>query len=403
MYRASSPPFDCRPPTSYHRTFGTWPARGLRGDRRMGSVMKNSLRSLAVSTAALVAMALGLSAADPANFKPDGAFKGSTLTGWRVLGDAEWTASNGELIGKAKPGTNGGWLVMDKAFQDVQLYMNYKCTGECKSGVLLRGQKTPDGGMKGVYVSMSDGDTASYAVTLDATGKETGRTQLNPPARGGGGGAAAPAGGAGRAGAGAPASRSGGCAPAPASSPCGGAQPLRPAPPPARGTQVGIAGRGRPTLKTGDWNETYIAIGTDGPPAGSQVGPLKVITTYGPAAVVAVDESNATGYGAVALYVGGTGEVRYKDFAWRDLDGDRRAEGTSLAALHDAAGDVGLLRMGRDDGRHQQRWEPRPRLRPVLLRGPRLHRAPPLSRRLHLQSGKSVRARHGEPGVRLHR
>ena len=141
--------------------------------------MKNSLRSLAVSTTALVAMALGLSAADPANFKPDGSFKGSTLTGWRVLGDAEWTASNGELIGKAKPGTNGGWLVMDKSFQDVQLYMNYKCTGECKSGVLLRGQKTPDGGMKGVYVSMSDGDTASYAVTLDATGKETGRTQLN--------------------------------------------------------------------------------------------------------------------------------------------------------------------------------------------------------------------------------
>ena len=50
---------------------------------------------------------------------------------------------------------------MDKSFQDVQLYMNYKCTGECKSGVLLRGQKTPDGGMKGVYVSMSDGDTAT--------------------------------------------------------------------------------------------------------------------------------------------------------------------------------------------------------------------------------------------------
>ncbi len=122
--------------------------------------MKRSLRSFLVSTTALMAMALGLSAADPANFKPDGSFKGSALTGWRVLGDAEWSASNGELIGKAKPGTNGGWLVMDKSFQDVQLYMNYKCTGECKSGVLLRGQKTPDGGMKGVYVSMSDGDTA---------------------------------------------------------------------------------------------------------------------------------------------------------------------------------------------------------------------------------------------------
>ena len=34
---------------------------------------------------------------------------------------------------------------------------------------------------------------------------------------------------------------------------------------------------------------------------------------------------------------------------------------------------------------------------PFYYAGPRLHRAPPLSRRLHLQPGKPVRARHGEP------
>ena len=107
--------------------------------------MKNSLRSLAVSTAALVAMALGLSAADPANFKPDASFTGSTLAGWHVVGDADWSAVNGELIGKAKPGTAGGWLMMDKSFQDVQLFFNYRCTGECKSGVLLRAHKAADG------------------------------------------------------------------------------------------------------------------------------------------------------------------------------------------------------------------------------------------------------------------
>ena len=261
--------------------------------------MKRSLQSFAVSTTAMMAMALGLSAADPANFRPDGKFTGSALTGWRVLGDAEWTASNGELIGKAKPGTNGGWLLMDKSFQDVQLYMNFRCTGECKSGVLLRGQKTPDGGMKGVYVSLTNGDTNSYAVTLDATGKETAREQLTPPSRGGG------AGGAGRAGAPAPA----------AGAPAAGA----PAPTPARGTQLGSAARGRPTLKMNDWNETYIGIGTDGPPAGTTAGPIKVVSTYGPAQFVIADESNAAGFGSVALYVGGTGEVRYKDFAWKDL------------------------------------------------------------------------------------
>ena len=76
-----------------------------------------------------------------------------------MVGDAEWTAQNGEIVGKAKADTNGGWLVMDKNFQDVQLYLNYKCTGECKSGVLLRAKKAADGTMTGVLVSLADGDT----------------------------------------------------------------------------------------------------------------------------------------------------------------------------------------------------------------------------------------------------
>ena len=141
------------------------------------------VRSIAITAACTVGLVLVLRAAAPPNFKPDGTFKGSALTGWKVVGDADWSAQNGELIGKAKPGTNGGWLVMDKAFQDVQLYMNYKCTGECKSGVLLRAKKTADGGMTGVFVSLSGSDTGYYSVTLDATGKETAREALT--ARGG--------------------------------------------------------------------------------------------------------------------------------------------------------------------------------------------------------------------------
>src|SRR5262245_3548859 len=211
--------------------------------------MKGSLRSFAVSTAALVAMGLGLSAADPANFKPDGRFTGSALTGWRVVGDAEWTASNGELVGKAKPGTNGGWLVMDKNFQDVQLYLNYKCVGDCKGGVLLRAKNGADGTMTGAFVSLTPGDTSYYSVALDATGKETGRTQLTAPQRGGGAGGG---GGAGR-GAAAPAPNAAPNA-AGAQAPAGAAaSPPAPAPAP-RGQQVGSAGRGRPQLKANDWN-----------------------------------------------------------------------------------------------------------------------------------------------------
>ena len=139
---------------------------------------------------AIVVMAAGLSGAGPRNFKPDGTFTGSALTGWRTLGDAEWKAQNGEIVGTAKPGTAGGWLIMDKTFQDVRLFGNYRCTGECRSGVLLRAQRTPDGGMRGVYMSLTDGELGSYSVTLDAQGRETARERLAPPAgRGGGGGA----------------------------------------------------------------------------------------------------------------------------------------------------------------------------------------------------------------------
>ena len=117
------------------------------------------VRSIAIAAACTVGLVLGVRAADPPNFKPDGSFKGSALTGWHVVGDADWTAQNGEIVGKAKPGTDGGWLVLDKSFQDVQLYLNYKCTGECKSGVLLRAKKAGDGSMTGVFVSLADGDT----------------------------------------------------------------------------------------------------------------------------------------------------------------------------------------------------------------------------------------------------
>ena len=42
------------------------------------------------------------------NFRADSIFKGSSLTGWHVLGQADWHAQNGEVVGTAKPGGNGG-------------------------------------------------------------------------------------------------------------------------------------------------------------------------------------------------------------------------------------------------------------------------------------------------------
>ena len=264
---------------------------------------------IAIAAACTVGLVLGVFAADPPNFKPDGTFKGSALTGWRGVGDADWSAQNGEIIGKAKPGTSG-LAVLDKSFQDVQLYLNFQCTGECKSGVLLRAKKAADGSMTGVFVSLADGDTGYYSVGLDASGKETSRDRLTAPGvaaaqcwrpmprvRGRGGGRG------GR----------GGDTPTPAA---------QATPPPARGTQVGSGGRPRPTLKAGEWNAVNISIGQDGPASGSPAGtagPIRVLSTFGPTATAAVDEKNATAFGAIALYVGGPGEVRFKDLAWKDL------------------------------------------------------------------------------------
>src|SRR6188768_238920 len=165
-------------------------------------------------------------------FIPDFTFKGSTLAGWHALGAADWKAVDGELVGTPKS-PDGGWLVLDKSFQDVQFGADFKCVGACKTGVLLRAEKTPTG-MKGVFLSLDEGEVGAYAVTLDANGKELTRERLRPggglmrvapsaaeaaaaaAARGGGAGAAGRGGGAPAAGA-AP-----GAAPAAGAAPAGG-------------------------------------------------------------------------------------------------------------------------------------------------------------------------------------
>ena len=264
---------------------------------------RHSFRSLSLAGIATLGMVLAVHASGPANFKPDGMVTGSTLAGWHVVGDAEWKAQDGELVGKAKAGTNGGWLVMDKSFQDVQLFTNYRCTGACTSGVLLRAQKTADGGMSGIFVSLTEGDTASYAVTIDARGKELTRERLAAPAgRGGGGGGG---GSAGRGGAAAPPAGPPPTAPA---GQAGVAQPSGPPPAaPPRGTQVGSSGRRAPVLNPGEWNPVYVLVSA-----------ATVRPTFG--GVGTIDEKNAVGFGPVAIFVGGSGEVRYKDFSWKDLN-----------------------------------------------------------------------------------
>ena len=265
---------------------------------------KHVVNAAALTGLAVALLTLGVRAADPPEFKPDASFKGSVLTGWRTVGQAQWRAENGEIIGRATAGGNGGWLVMDKEFQDLLFYTNLRCEGSCKTGVLLRAEKMPDGGMKGVYVSLTDGDFATYKVTIDAQGVETSRTPVVAAARGGGAGGRAGAPPAGAPAAGAPAAG----APA-AGAPAGGAPAGAGAAPAGgrRGGGGGGGGRGGApaitALKPGQWNPLEILVSDE-----------TVRASMGGGGSIA-----EPGYGSVALYIGGTGEVRYKDVAWKDL------------------------------------------------------------------------------------
>ena len=125
---------------------------------------------------AIVTFALAPVQGDRAMFVPDWTFKGNTLTGWRVLGEASFRALNGEIIGTPQSPA-GGWLILDKSFQDVEVGFDFQMPSGAKTGLLLRAEKTPSG-TKGVYVSLSEGEQGAYAVTLDANGKELTRERL---------------------------------------------------------------------------------------------------------------------------------------------------------------------------------------------------------------------------------
>ena len=114
------------------------------------------------------------------NFVPDWAFTGSSLSDTEQLGNARWTAQNGEVI--AIPSSpDGGWLVFNKPVQDVQIATSFQCAAGCQAGLLLRLEKTADG-FKGVLVSISE-TPGAFAVTLDAQGRVLTKEPLE---RGGG-------------------------------------------------------------------------------------------------------------------------------------------------------------------------------------------------------------------------
>jgi hypothetical protein len=244
---------------------------------------------------------------DP-SFIPEGTVKGNSLAGWHTLGQADWKVQDGEIVGTPRPGGSGGWLVLDKSYQDLLFFTSYKCTGACKAGFLLRAEKTPQG-MKGVYVPLSEPDAPVYRVTLDTNWNELTREKL----RSGGGRIAQPANAnAGR----------------------GGAPGGAPGAPGAAGRgDPGGAGRGagsnaatfpasslpyqppKAGFRPDDWNDIEIIV--DGNIVRPFLNNAQATGRYGENWGFVAEDADGR-YGPLALYVGGAGEVHFKNVSYMD-------------------------------------------------------------------------------------
>jgi hypothetical protein len=259
-----------------------------------------ALNRFLLPTLVAIPVLFSVLAAATHDFVPDTVFKGSSINGLRAIGSAAWRAENGEIAGTPKT-PDGGWLLLDKSYQDVQFYTEFRCAGPCNAGLLLRAEKTPGGGLKGVHISLNEGDIDSYQLELSPEGKELSRTRLERAtaqfARMAAGpwtngsahvpGFATPAATLSeeRAASARPA------APAPDTA-------VRPGPPP-------------PSLLPNNWNTVQVIVDTD----------MVSIALNGRAIPAnAATNDRMMGFGPIALHVAGSSEVRFKEISAKDLN-----------------------------------------------------------------------------------
>ena len=212
------------------------------------------------------------------SFVPDVTFTGSSLALWHTVGNAEWRAENGEIVGKPTA-ASGGWLVLDKSYQDVGLYVEYRCADGCQTGVLFRGTKG-DSGMKGTFVDLADPEIPTYSVMVGADGSMSSHDR----ARSGGGLVRF-------------------MAPPPPANPNAPARNF--GPPPASTLQLPFR-QPDTSLKVRDWNTAEMFMDAN------------IVRTF-------LNDGREHGavseqeYGQLALYVGGTSEVRFRNVKYKDL------------------------------------------------------------------------------------
>lgn len=219
------------------------------------------------------------------SFVPDSSFKGSGLSGWQSVGGAEWQAGDGKLSGKVTSEGAAGLLVLNRSFEDVGIHTLFTCTAGCEAGLLFRMQRTA-AGISGILVSVTEGEVASWNISFDLRGRELQRQKLR---RAGSIVRMAPP-------------------PDPAARPEDTARPANRSRPPAAALNLPLQ-RPSTAFRAGEWNQLEVFLD------------LNIIRSFlndgGETAGGATPSTG--GYGPVALYAAGKGEVAFRDFGYKDL------------------------------------------------------------------------------------
>ena len=117
-----------------------------------------------------------------ANFAADGAFTGSSLTGWRPVGGA--TGAPRTARSSARPGPRAAGCSRTRPTKTSPWWPRSAAPAAAPPACWCAPSRPPGGGTKGILVSLTAEERASYHVTLDAQGRETSRDRLRAPAPG---------------------------------------------------------------------------------------------------------------------------------------------------------------------------------------------------------------------------
>lgn len=251
-------------------------------------------RACSVTLIATVTFALGpaagVQAAGP-TFAADKAFAASELSGLKSLGTARWTTQNDELVGRAARGSDG-WLILPLQLSNLAGYAEFRCDRECAAGILFRAEPTANGGLRGVLLSSAPKGGGVFAVEIDAQGREVSRAPLQAGRSDGG------------------LASSIGNVSAEGRAALGSLRPVGMPP----GVEVPGIEHAKGTYRPGEWNSVnFIAYNEMlRPSLNGAPGSEYLPASLAPASV--------GGHGAVALYIGGSGTVRFRNVLVKDLN-----------------------------------------------------------------------------------